>query len=84
MARIAEINSIAPGIGEKYANWLPRSDESYRYWTFFEASDYKLLPFAGGLADQPEWLLKDFDGFIEMTYFFNLLVESEELSKPDV
>jgi len=58
---------------------LPRSDKSFYYWTFFEASNYQTLPFTGGLADQPEWLLKDFGVFIELTEYNELQMEHEEL-----
>lgn len=80
-ARISEIDEIAPPIGKRYSNWLSRSDKSFKYWTFFEASGYHLLPFAGGLADQPEWLLKDFEVFIDLTTYFELWAERDRLSR---
>ncbi len=78
-ARIAEIERLAPPLGQKYTNWLPHSDKSFYYWTFFEASNYQTLPFIGGLADQPCWLLDDFGGFIDLTEYNELGVEREEL-----
>lgn len=60
---------------------MPRSDSSYEYWTFFEASGYKLLPFEGGLADQPDWLRRDFEDFIALTDYWELVAEREYLEK---
>lgn len=80
-ARLAEIDRIAPPLGKRYDKWLPRSDESYHYWTFFEASNFQTLPFAGGLADQPVWLLQDFRALIDITEYNELTVEHEELTR---
>jgi len=79
--RIGEIARIAPPIGQKYLNWIPRHDQSYYYWTFFEASNFQTLPYAGGLADQPEWLLADFSAFIELTEYNELIAEKERLER---
>ena len=68
-------------MGEKYAHWLPKSDQSLRYWVFFEASDFVTMPYAGGLADQPKWVLDDFAALSEITEYNELLVELEYLER---
>ena len=73
--------SIAPPIGKKYEHWIPRSDYSLRYWSYFEASNYQSVPFAGGLADQPQWLTRDFNDLAEITEYFELMVEMEDLQR---
>lgn len=34
-------------------------DTAWRVWTQLEAVDWRMLPFAGGLLDQPEALMDD-------------------------
>ncbi|MHC4558865.1 MAG: hypothetical protein ACYS80_16355 [Planctomycetota bacterium] len=76
-----EINELAPVLGQKYVDWIPRSDMSYFYWTFFEVSNFTTLPYAGGLVDQPDWIMFDFSAYIEITEYNELLIEHDELTK---
>jgi hypothetical protein len=84
-ARIDEIEQIAPPLGQKYvgedgkAKWIPRSDMSFFYWTFFETSNFTLLPYPGGLVDQPDWIMYDFSAYIEITEYNELLCEQQDL-----
>jgi len=77
--RLLEINKEGQKIGNKYDKWMPRSDESFYYYTFFEA--HNILPFSGGLANQPVWLLRDWTAFMELTEYNELLAERDRLTK---
>jgi len=63
------------------SEWIPVSDMSYVWWTYFIASNYTCLPFPGGLADQPEWILADFAGFNEIAEHEELAHEVDRLEK---
>lgn len=76
---MATIEKIATPLGEKYAKWIPRSDESLAYWTFFETSGFRLPPYSGGWVDQPTWIKNDFYGFMELTEYNELIQEYRAL-----
>jgi hypothetical protein len=51
--RIAELESILDG-------WLPQGGmTSYELWQLCKASQYSVLPSAGGWLNQPQWWLDD-------------------------
>jgi hypothetical protein len=70
--RIADIQARLAELNGKYTDgkWLPKSDLSYLYWTYFDA--YQMWPFPGALTAQPEWLLSDFAAFNEIAEVFEL------------
>lgn len=39
--------------------WLNDPERSWPIWQWMEATGWKFLPYAGGLLDQPDWLLRD-------------------------
>lgn len=79
---MTEINKHAPSLGQKYGkNWLPRDERTYRLFTLWELSDYKAYPYAGGLLDQPNWILDDFESYMEITEYNELGKELERLEQ---
>lgn len=39
--------------------WLNDLERSWKIWTLLEATGWKFLPYAGGVMEQPDWLLSD-------------------------
>jgi len=83
--RLVEIDEEMADIEAAYSNdnyqWLPKGgDVSYTWWTFFESSDWHLLPYAGGLGNQPEWWMDDVAGFNALTRYFDLQEEKKSLN----
>jgi hypothetical protein len=51
---------LSPATERHEKNWdINRPEESFEIWSLMEATDWKYLPYAGGLLDQPDWLLED-------------------------
>jgi len=38
---------------------LHHPELSWRTWRLMEATDWRFLPYPGGLLDQPDWLMAD-------------------------
>lgn len=81
--RLGEIEARAQTIHQQYiaTEWIPRHDMSFIWWTYWEASNYTIYPFPGGMADQPDWLWYDFTGFNAISEYEELGYERERLLK---
>jgi len=75
----SQLHSLAAWMNKK--NWIPRHEPSYLWWTYFESSGWVVLPFEGGIADQPLWLWDDFARYNDIAEFHNLFYEKERLTK---
>jgi len=67
-------------IEQALVGWRPKSEAAYEAWSFWRASNYQCLPYAGGYMDQPAWLLDEFAMFNLLDEFFRLQVELDDLS----
>jgi hypothetical protein len=64
--RIQQIKKMLDG-------WQPLGGwESYRQYELMLASNYAVLPYAGGWLDQPQWWLDDVDHFMLMDELMRL------------
>lgn len=80
--RIAEIERDGAYLGKRYENWQPSCEWSYDIFTHYEASEFDpAIYYAGGLANQPKWLLNDFKGFFALTEYYALTYEKERLHR---
>lgn len=80
--RIAEIDSVLPNMAIRLRGWIPKRDESERYYYLWETSNYAPNIYnAGGLGDQPKWLFDDFEGIAGMMEIQELIKEKERLTK---
>lgn len=79
--RIAEIKERADDIERRRidSEWIPKSDMTFQWWTYWEASNFVTLPFGGAIVDQPEWIWSDFAGFSELEEHQELWHEHERL-----
>jgi hypothetical protein len=72
--RIQEIEKVLIG-------WQPKGEAAYEAWSFWRASDYACLPFAGGYLDQPAWIMDEFAMLNLTEEFFRLQYELQDLGK---
>jgi len=81
--RLREIETRGQEIKKRRLDnqWIPSHDLSFVWWTYWETSGYVVLPFAGALADQPNWLMADYAGFNEIAEHEELVYEYERLKK---
>lgn len=63
------------------ARWQPRSWSVYEWWVIWRASNYQTLPFAGGLVDQPAWLIDEFWMLNAVEEFYSLQEEMAQLGR---
>lgn len=79
LARVLQIEERLKDLNDVLSAWLPKSgDVLYQAWTWFKASNYSCLPYAGGLLDQPVWVLNEFAMFDLIEEYYAL---SEELQR---